>query len=772
LNPVAVLITKALIEIPPKFAGKPPVNPEARTKMGHGQGWKGAQGLAEDVRYYGRWMRDEACKRIGHLYPKVRLPKEQGGGEATVIAWLWARTVKCPNPACGAITPIAKTLQLSGKRGNEVHAQPLIDRSNRTVRFLVRHGKGEATDGNVTRTGARCLLCQSPISLDHVRDQAMAGYLGQQILGIVAEGHRKRLYLDADESHVEAALGASSAIDAWVPSTDLPAHALGFRVQRYGMTTHASLFSRRQIVALSTFSDLIRNVAAEIAQASGDESYAAAVATYLAFALDKAANYWSSLCAWYVTKEIMVSTFGLPTLSMTWDFAEANPFSGSTGNWMLGVEQAADALDSLPPSTPPGVVAQADAAADVPTPAPPLVVTDPPYYDNIGYAALSDFFYVWLRRSIGPFYVELFSTVLTPKTPELIADSGRFGGDRGKAVGHFERGLFRTFERLRDAADGSFPLSFFYAFKQQERIGSDAEAFASSGWETMLQALVQAGFVVSGTWPVRTEQTGGLREAGRNALASSIVLTCRPRTVDAPITSRRDFLASLKAELPKALRKLQHGNIAPVDLAQAAIGPGMAVFSRYSKVLEADATPMRVRTALALINQALDEVLAEQEGEFDADTRWAVAWFEQHAMDEGQYGIAETLSKAKNTSIKGLEDAGILHSKSGKVRLLKREEFNGKWDPATDKRLTVWEVTQHLIRSLGHDGESGAAALLAKTSGLGDAARDLAYRLYGICERKKWAQEALAYNGLVIAWPEIAKLAAERGIPRTQEELF
>lgn len=763
LNPVAELITKALIEIPPRFAGRLPVNPEAKkqSRIEKGQ-WKGAKGLAADVRYYGQWMRQEAEKRIGSLYPKIAIPRELGGGERPVIAWLWARTVSCQNPSCGAQTPIAKSFQLSGKKGREVYANPVVDKKARSVRFQIRDGT-DAPEGNAGRNGARCLVCSSPITLTHIRDEATAGRTGQTLLAIVAEGDRRRVYVEPNDEHQNAALVAAAKVEAWRPTTELPAQALGFRVQRYGMTTHASLFSVRQLVALSTFSGLVSEVERDVAQRSGDPEYAAAVATYLAFAVSKSANYWSSLCSWYVNLEKMVSTFGLPTLSMVWDFAEANPFSDSSGNWMLGVEQAADVLDGLPTLVTPGIVKQVDAAQHLGTSDElPAVVTDPPYYDNIGYAALSDFFYVWLRRTVGHIYRDSFSTVLTPKMQELIAEPGRFENDRDRAVEHFERGLSKAFELIRAGADPQVPVSLFYAFKQQESSGEDDDESSrvSSGWEKMLSALMRAGFAVQGTWPMRTEQTGGLREAKRNSLASSIVLVCRPRPKDARMATRQEFVRALKQELPPAIRKLQQGAIAPVDLAQAAIGPGMAIFSRFQKVMEADGTSMSVRTALSLINQMLDQVLAEQETEFDADTRWCVAWFEQYGLEEAQYGVAETLTKAKNTSVGGLETAGVLVVRPGKVRLKRRDELEKGWTPAEDQRFTVWEATQQLIWALENGGETSASELLRQLGSVGEVARDLAYRLYTTSEKKGWNQEAAAYNGLVVAWPEISRLAA------------
>jgi putative DNA methylase len=789
LNPVPVLITKALLEIPPEFAGRAPVNPGWQVKPESQKAVtlrEGAQGPAEDVRYYGRWMRDEAAKRIGHLYPKAMITrdmvqdradlKEYVGQELTVIAWIWARTIPCPNPACATTTPIAKTFELSGKRGNEAHIEPIVPMRTGEVHFRVARGKQAPRSGNVTRRGAECLICGSPIALDHIREQAVAGRMGQTMMAIVAEGHRNRVYLAPTADQVSAAAG-SERLEAWSPLTSLPDSALGFRVQRYGMTSHAGLFSRRQLVALSTFADLVRHLSQDV-RSFGTKEYATAVSTYLAFALSKAANYWSSLCSWYVNLEKMVSTFGLPTLSMVWDFAEANPFSDSSGNWMLGVDQAAAGLDNLFPSVIPGVVAQLDATQHPMTEGGrPLVSTDPPYYDNIGYANLSDFFYVWLRRCLGGAYPTLFSTVLTPKDGELIAEPGRFDHQRERAVEHFEQGATKAFTRLQAGAAPDYPMTVFYAFKQQESQEADdneSHSLVSSGWEKMLASLISSGSSIQGTWPIRTEQSGGLREARRNALASSIVLVCRPRPANARLATRKEFVNDLRRELPGALENLQHGNIAPVDLAQAAIGPGMAVFTRYSKVIEPEGSPMTVRTALAIINQVLDEVLAEQEGEFDADTRWALAWFEQFGISEGPFGVAETLSKAKNTAVGGLVDASIVKVRGGKVQLITRTDLPDHWDPTTAKRLTVWETTQHLIRSLETKGEGEAATLLNRLGDVAETARELAYRLYSICERKKWADEALAYNGLVIAWPELTRLAvAERTRqPSTQTDLF
>jgi putative DNA methylase len=767
LNPVAVLITKALIEIPPKFAGQPPVHPD-EGKLKGTRTWTGARGLAEDVRYYGKWIRDEAERRIGHLYPKVKLSAAHGGGEATVIAWIWARTVKSPNPAWDGPMPLVRSFALSTKKGKETWVQPIVDRENKRIRFEIRTGPG-CPDGTVGRSGAVCLATGTPVTLSYVRDEARAGRMGAQLLAIVADAPRGRTYVAPTGDHERIAFSAVPPCD--VPETNLPEKALSFRVQAYGMTQHRRLFTDRQLVALCTFSDLVAAARDRVVDDGGEPLYADAVATYLAFGVDKMTDTNSVLCTWQTEPPRLRATFGRQALPMTWDYAEAGVFSDAAGDYGRSVISVAEVLDRLNVGRPNSQASQLDAAAHTPT-GHSVFVTDPPYYDNIGYADLSDYFYVWLRRALKTVHPTLFSTLLVPKEQELIASPYRFGGDRRAAETHFESGISAAFRIMRDAQSPGLPLTVIYAFKQAE--DADGEGIASTGWETMLEGLLGAGLSVHGTWPLRSEMATRNVGRGTNALASSVALVCRPRSATAALATRKDFLAALKAALPNALRHLQQGSIAPVDLAQAAIGPGMAVFSRYSEVVEADGSAMSVRTALGLINQVLDETLAEQEADFDGDTRWAVAWFEQFGMNPGAFGVAETLSKAKNTAINGLVAAGILESRGGKVRLLDRSELPDTWDPSADARLTVWELAQHLIRALESGGENKAADLLRRIGGLGETARELAYRLYVICERKKWAKEALAYNALVVAWPEISRLAASAPAPSrpAQQELL
>ena len=435
---------------------------------------------------------------------------------------------------------------------------------------------------------------------------------------------------------------------------------------------------------------------------------------------------------------------------MAWDYGEANPFSSgggysSTFGW---IEPAIRFLLG----TVPGTANVADAASQNSS-RDRMISTDPPYYDNIGYA---DCQISSMSGSAAPLFPDLFSTLAVPKTEELVATPYRHGSKEAAEVFYLD-GMTRALHRIAEQAHPGFPVTVYYAFKQSERKGDTG--VASTGWETFLGAVIRSGFVISGTWPMRTELGNRMIGMGTNALASSIVLVCRRRPADAPSATRRECVTALRAELPPALRLLQTGNIAPVDLAQAAIGPGMAVYTRYAKVLDAAGNPMSVREALALINQILDEVLAEQEGDFDADSRWALAWFDQHGFEDGDYGDAETLSKAKNTSVAGMVQAGILKSRAGQVRLLRPRELPDYWDPEGDTRLTAWEIVHHLVRTLELGGELAAAALARKLPGRGEAARELCYRLYALCERRKRAAEALAYNELVQSWPEISRLA-------------
>lgn len=824
LNPVAVLINKALIEIPPKFANMPPVHPtEDGGPMTEGvspssvsrprskgkkavapelwaKEWKGAQGLAEDVRYYGKWMRDEAFKRIGHLYPPVTITKEilaeradlqkqglKAGDQLTVIAWVWARSVKCPNPACGAQMPLISNLALSTKKGNLAWVQPIAD--SRSVPPKIRYSiviKQPAVAPLKVGRGAqfRCAACGQIAAEEHIRNEFIRKFVSADLIAVVADSPKGRIFLVPDDFQSEV---AKNARPTWFPDEEMNTKTSNLVSGRgYGITHWHELFTQRQLVALTTYVDLIGCVREKIISdvthtMAQDEkklaAYTDAVIMYLALGVSRLSDINNSHCMWERTKTQVRHVFTRQAIPMVWDFGEPNIFAEAAGDFAISLGNLSLALENTP-SVGFGKVGQISAELSLEGMPAPMVSTDPPYYDNIGYADLSDFFYIWLRKSLGNVYKDIFSTMLTPKSKELVAAADRFDGNKGKAEEFFLNGLENVFASIRIKSVQGFPTTVYYAFKQAEEDNTEQDTenintvLASTGWETMLEGLVRSGFSITGTWPMRTELNNRMIGIGTNALASSIILVCRPRLENATSCSRREFLSALKREVAPALHELQQGSIAPVDLAQAAIGPGMAVFSRYSAVLEADGKPMSVRTALTLINQALDEYLSEQEGEYDADTRWALSWYEQFGHNEAAYGVAETLSKAKNTSVNGLVEAGILEARGGKVRIYRRDELSPSpsgrgakgegWDPAKDKRLTAWEACQHLIYALENGGEESAAGLLAKLGAISEPARDLSYRLYTVCERKGWSQDALGYNMLVVAWPRLKELAARQ----------
>jgi len=784
LNPVAVLINKAMIEIPPKFAGQPPVNSKRDLHIS----WKGAYGLANDVRFYGQWMLDEAAKRIGGLYPSVEVTADMAaqrpdlkpyvGQKLTVVAWLWARTVKSPNPAFANVeVPLASTFMLSTKAGKEVWVEPIIEGDKYS--FAVRTGKAEAAEAaksgtKLSQGSFKCLMSGSPFKYDYIDNEANSGRMGTRLMAIVAEGKRGRVYLSPTPEHESLPLAVEYT---WKPDT--PSRGTwGSNAQgrRYGFNTFGDYFTDRQLVALTTFSDLVgeamTRVRADAAVAGladdskslregsvGATAYAEAVGVYLAFALDRMVDFSSTIATWRPKDSAMRSSLAKQAIPMSWDFAEGSPFGDSSAGFLKCVDVIATVVE-ITANNVGGMAYQKDARAafDLGS-VPPVKSTDPPYYDNVGYADLSDFFYPWMRRSLRNVFPDLFTTLAVPKAEELVASSYRHGG-KEQAERFFLEGMTAAMKQLREDSHPAFPVTIYYAFKQSET-ESDAGT-ASTGWEVFLAAVIRAGFSINGTWPMRTEGDNRQVGIGTNALPSSIVLVCRPRPANAAAATRRQFVASLKAELPDALHRLQAENIAPVDLAQAAIGPGMAVYTRYAKVIDAKGAEVTVHDALTLINEVLDDALAEQEGDVDSDSRWALAWFEQNGFSEGEYGTAELLSKAKVTTIAGLVEARIVAASRGKVRLLRPDELDADWDPVTDKRLTAWEMVHQLVRALDQSGEAGAAGIVVKLGGKAEIAKELAYRLYVIAaERRKRAAEARPYDGLVKSWPEIVRLAQE-----------
>lgn len=794
LNPVAVLINRAMIEIPPRFSGRPPVHPDAR-KVSEliAPGWNGTLGLAADVRNYGRWMRDEAERRIGHLYPKVTITDEMAatrpdlaslvGESLTVIAWLWARTVKSPSPAFSHVdVPLVSSFVLSRKEGREAFVEPVVEGSE--YRFKVRIGSPDETAKSGTKAGRGghfiCLLSKAPIHVDYIRGEGTSRRMGTRLMAIVAEGKSGRVYLDPSDS--QAAI-ARAAVPGWSPDVEINHNPRDIRTQLYGLTKYSDLFTPRQLATLSTFCELIEEARQRVLQDAiragfpiddagiatggrGAAAYAEAVAVYCALAVSKATDLSSTICYWQSNPEHLkiAPTFARQAIPMNWDYAEGNPLSESSGNYYRQWELIGETIERLP-NTGRGVANQSDARQIAAQGR--VFSSDPPYYDNIGYADLSDFFYVWLRRCLQPLYPQLFATISVPKAEELVAAPHR-QGNKERAEDFFMSGMKAVMHRLANQGHPALPTTLYYAFKQSETADAGTN---SAGWESFLSAVVESGFALTGTWPMRTERSGGLRNNRQNALASSIILVCRRRAAAAGVISRRQFVRLLDQTLPGALDAMtraeegEHSPVAPVDLSQAIIGPGMAIFSRYDAVLEADGTPMSVKTALQLINRFLAE------DDFDADTQFCLSWFDQHGWETGKFGEADTLARAKGTSVDGVKQAGVAEAGGGSVRLLRWKEYAADWDPSSDVRMPVWEALHQLIRAYNTRGDTGAAKVLAQTASKAEAMRQLAYRLYTLCERKGRAEDARAYNEVVTGWSGI-ETAASKEPGAVQGQLF
>lgn len=790
LNPVAVMINKAMIEIPPKFVGQTPVGPipEGDKQQNLLEDWQGAKGLAEDVHRYGHWMREEAIKRIGHLYPKVKITDDMitdrpdlekyRGEELTVIAWLWARTIKSPNPAFSHVNvPLARSFILSSKKGKEAWVKAVTEEGN--YHFEVNVGKMPSAeiDGTVARSGGTCILSGMPIPFKYIREQAKNNQMNTKLMAVVVEGKNGRVYISPTSEIEDKALTINSerftetSISHWPGRTN---------VVEYGMTKFLDLFTSRQLVALTTFSDLIQEARNQViidaklaglkddslgidSNGNGATAYGDALAVYLSAALGKASDYNSSICSWISGGQTMRNTFGRQAIPMVWDFAEANIVGDSTGSFLSGINQVCRVINRFTPAGY-GVAQQQDAATqDISINK--VVSTDPPYYDNIGYADLSDYFYVWMRRSLRPIYPDLFATMAVPKAEELVASPYRHG-TKEKAEFFFLDGMTKAISNMAEKAHPAFPVTIYYAFKQAET--KDGKT-SSTGWVTFLEAVIRAGFSIDGTWPMRTEMSNRMIGSGSNALASSVVLVCKKRKIEAESVSRREFQRELREQMPEALEAMVGGEtgmtpIAPVDLAQAAIGPGMAIYSKYADVLNQDGSKLSVHEALVLINRSITDYLNPDSGNFDADTLFCDNWFSQYGWGEGPFGEADTLARAKGTSVEGVHSAGVIEAAGGKVRLLQWGEYPEDWNPHTDTRTPIWEACHQLIRALKQDSESAAGALLANMPERGEPIRQLAYHLYTLCERKKWAEEARAYNELIGSWHAIVAASHEAGV--------
>ena len=765
LNPVAVMIGKAMIEIPPLFKHAKPVHTGGPEKLSY----KNAEGLAEDVKYYGQWMRERAFERVGHLYPQVDLPKEYGGGKATVIAWIWARTVPSPDPALvGLPVPLVRSFDLSTKKGQEAWVEPIIEGNN--YRFEIRtkkqgHSRHEF-DGTIGRQGGLCIVSKTAMPLTYVREQGKAGNLSQKLMAIVAEGQRGRIYLSPDSIHERIIRQANPDFR---PDAALPLNPRDFKTPNYGMKTFGELFTNRQLVALNTLSDLVHEARIQIEQdalfagLSSDQTplrdggtaakaYAEAVSVYLGFAVSKLSDMQNSLVSWKPSMNQAIHLFTKQAIPMLWDFAEPNVFSGAGGDYTVTLGNICRVIDNFSCKEL-GKLVLHDAQT-VNYVQNTVIATDPPYYDNIGYADLSDFFFAWMKPALKSVYPDLFSVMATPKAEELVATPYRHGG-RDEAEAFFLNGMGKAIKNMADNTTNAVPATIFYAFKQSE---IEQEGISSTGWATFLQSVIEAGYAVVGTWPMRTEMANRMVASGANALANSVVLVCRKREVALGTITRAEFIRQLKTELPKAIGDLKAANIAPADIPQSSIGPGIGIFSRYQAVLENDDSPMSVKSALQLINREL----GDEEGDFDAETSFAITWFEQKGFDVGDFGTANNIANAKGIAVEALTHAGVAQSSGGKFNLLNRASLEDDWDPANDKNITIWECCQYLIRRMENKGEYEAAKLMKRMGAeRADAAKELAYALYDIAANKrKDANEATAYNGLIAVWSELTAQAA------------
>lgn len=793
LNPVAVMINKAMIEIPPRFANSIPVGPipatDDKQKDLLKKEWRGAAGLAEDVRRYGYWMREEAQKRIGHLYPDVEITAEMAkdrldlkqyiGKKLKVIAWLWARTVKSPNPVFSHVdVPLVSSFVLSKIKGKEAYVQPIIEGD--IYRFEVKVGKPPKDVENGTKASGRgsnfnCVLSNTIIRGDYIKSESMAGRMGERLLAIVCEGERGRIYLSPNEKQCKI---AHEAVPEWKPMQEMNRKTTDLISGRgYGFFIWGDLFTNRQLVALNTFSDLVQEVRTKVAEdaksagmkddgvgiangGNGATAYSEAVSVYLAFAIGKCADRESTICTWDSSRDGLRNTFGRQAIPMSWDFAEANLFSNSSGCWNNNIEWIEKAILRFPCQSL-GNVFQSDAQTQAIS-ADKVISTDPPYYDNIGYADLSDFFYVWMRRNLKPIYPELFATMAVPKAEELVATPYRHGS-KEKAEHFFLDGMTVAMHNLAKKAHPAFPVTIYYAFKSSD---TDDSGTGNTGWETFLSAVLSAGFAITGTWPMRTELGNRMISTGTNALASSIVLVCRKRSLDAIEVERREFLRELRATMPDALRDMMGTDglsspIAPVDLAQAAIGPGMEIFSKYKAVFNSDGSQMSVHEAMIEINRQIANYLNPEGAGFDAETLFCNDWFQQYGWSEGAYGSADVLARAKGSSVEKVKAAGIIRAEGGKVQLLNWQDYPENYNPETDTNRPTWEACHHMIRVLNRQGEKAAGELLAKMPGEGENIRQLAYFLYTLCERGGKAEEARYYNELMTSWHTIVAVSME-----------
>jgi putative DNA methylase len=755
LNPVAVLITRVLGELLPPMAHVPSVSQgSAQLRLGPEQ--PPFEGFVVGLRHYGGLVQKAVQDKLGDLYPKIP--------QGEPVAWLWCRTVPCPNPVCGTTVPLLSSPVLSKQPRREATVEPVVDGKN--VRFVVHKGK-DAPVRSVKVKGSRarfqCLAPACGRSLDEgdLREAGRDGTMGLQLMAVCVDlpNGGGRTFLAADEV---ASPPRSPVVPPDLDELEIGKNTKNFSTALYGLPRQIDLYTPRQLAVLAAFADEVASVPDQVLADGGDERRAMAIASVLGLCLGKMAQANSSLVRWFTRlgPSKAVQAFGTQAMPMLWDFAEVFPFGKSVGSWHAQLNSVIGVLPSLPDVGQAAHVVPADArnAGDLVPAGTALLVTDPPYFAQINYADLADYFYLWLRRALRSVHPDLFATMATPKAAELTANPARYGGSRETARKEFITGFTAVFTSLKRAARPDLPLVVVYAHKQDEEM---VDGIISTGWESLLEAVLTADLGVVRTWPVEATHSTRQISQGANALASYVVLICRPREPDLPVTDRRGFLDALGAKLPGAIKEL--GHVAAVDLAQAAIGPGMQVFSGFSQVIEKDGSRMPVATALALINDKLQGILWDQEAEFDPETRAAVAWYDQFGWALGDSGRAEQIAWGKNTTIGRLVQADIMWAKAGDARLLDIDELAAEYDPAYALHPTVWDTALRLSRLLEEKGVPEAAKLLAAAIRhvSADAVLDLARLLYSIGENRKRSEDQQRFNKLVTEWPELVKQARE-----------
>lgn len=661
--------------------------------------------------------------------------------------------------------PLVRTFWLSSKRGKKAWIEPQVETVTRTVRFIVRTGDGSPHEGTINRHGATCIICGTRVPFSYLRAEGRVGRMGQQLMAIVAKSRQNRFYIspqfDSTPPLKEEMLRLVQRARETFLARATPHHLTGGCCHGYGLTTWGSLFTARQTVTLVTFGELLAETQKRIADdgiSAGlapetAKSYADAVSTYLALSLSRWMDLSNALASWNTSNENVRALFARHAIPMAWDFVELSPF-GPLAPPTSFFENTSAIVAEQGLASARCKVTQQDAASMSDCPARALVCTDPPYYDNVAYGDLSDFFYAWLRHCLGDVHPALFKTLAVPKDLELVATPYRFEGGKHEAREFFERGLAKAFYRMKEVQHPDYPLTLFYAFKQAEtykQAGGAPEsspATTSRGWETMLEGLIGAGFTITASWPLRSERRTRSIALGTTALSTSIVLVCRPRPSSSQSITEQQFVAALNEELPIAIRRLREQGIEPSDLAQAVIGPGMAVFSRYARVLQPNGEPLSIRTALSWINRVLEQALVEKRAAWDAPSRWAVAWFERYGLAEAPLETAEALAANEDSTMTLIDEVGIVSVSTGSVRLLTRVELLSNGESIADLRGSVWKTTQCIVQALESDQREVVANLLESIEEESQTVRDLAYHLYNICERKRWIQEALRYNRL------------------------